>query len=37
VNGGETNYILATITLYTSLFNLFISLLRLLGVFGGRN
>ena len=37
VNGGETNYILATITLYTSLFNLFLSLLRLLGVFGGRN
>lgn len=36
VNGGETNYIIATISLYTSLFNLFLSLLRLLGVFGGR-
>lgn len=37
VNGGQTNYIIATISLYTSLFNLFLSLLRLLGVFGGRN
>ncbi len=37
VNGGETNYIIATISLYTSLFNLFLSLLRLLGAFGGRN
>jgi len=31
VNGGETNYILATVTLYVSLFNLFTSLLQLLG------
>ena len=29
---GETNYILATITLYVSIYNLFISLLSLLGV-----
>jgi modulator of FtsH protease len=35
VNGGETNYIRATVSLYLSLFNLFTSLLRLLG--GGGN
>ena len=35
VNGGETNYISATITLYISIFNLFISLLRILSVFAG--
>ena len=34
VNGGETNYILATVTLYVSLFNLFTSLLHLLGIAG---
>jgi modulator of FtsH protease len=34
VNGGETNYILATVTLYVSLFNLFTSLLHLLGMAG---
>jgi modulator of FtsH protease len=34
VNGGETNYIMATVTLYVALFNLFTSLLHLLGVFG---
>jgi modulator of FtsH protease len=33
VRGGETNYILATVTLYVSLYNLFTSLLHLLGVF----
>ena len=31
VNGGETNYILATVTLYVTIFNLFTSLLHLLG------
>jgi len=31
IHGGETNYILATVTLYVSLFNLFTSLLHLLG------
>ena len=31
VHGGETNYILATVTLYVSIFNLFTSLLHLLG------
>ena len=30
--GGETNYILATITLYVSIYNLFISLLSILGI-----
>lgn len=34
VNGGETNYIMATITLYVSIYNLFTSLLHLMGVFG---
>ncbi|MGB5588353.1 MAG: Bax inhibitor-1 family protein, partial [Gammaproteobacteria bacterium] len=33
VNGGETNYIMATVTLYVALFNLFTSLLHILGVF----
>ena len=33
VHGGETNYILATVTLYVSIYNLFTSLLHLLGVF----
>jgi modulator of FtsH protease len=32
VNGGETNYVLATVTLYVTIFNLFTSLLQLLGV-----
>jgi modulator of FtsH protease len=32
---GETNYIMATITLYVAIYNLFTSLLHLLGVFGG--
>ncbi|NNE04479.1 MAG: Bax inhibitor-1/YccA family protein [Xanthomonadales bacterium] len=31
VRGGETNYIMATVTLFVSLFNLFSSLLHLLG------
>lgn len=31
VNGGETNYILATIGLYVAIYNLFTSLLHLLG------
>ncbi|HJL66697.1 MAG TPA: Bax inhibitor-1 family protein, partial [Arenicellales bacterium] len=35
VNGGETNYIMATVTLYISIYNLFLSLLHLLGIFGG--
>jgi len=31
IRGGETNYIMATVTLYVSIFNLFTSLLHLLG------
>lgn len=33
VHGGETNYILATVGLYVSIYNLFTSLLHLLGAF----
>ena len=36
VRGGETNYISATITLYVSLFNIFITLLQIFGAMGGR-
>lgn len=36
INGGERNYILATVSLYVSLFNLFISLLNILGALSGR-
>jgi modulator of FtsH protease len=35
INGGETNYILATVSLYLSIFNIFIHLLNLLGALGG--
>ena len=35
VDGGETNYISATLALYLSIFNVFQSLLALLGIFGG--
>ena len=34
VNGGETNYILATVTLFASIYNLFVSLLHIFGVMG---
>jgi modulator of FtsH protease len=36
VNGGETNYVMATVGLYVSVFNLFTSLLSLFGL-GGSN
>lgn len=36
INGGERNYILATVSLYVSLFNLFISLLNILSALAGR-
>jgi modulator of FtsH protease len=32
VHGGETNYINATVTLFVSIFNLFTSLLHILGI-----
>ena len=35
VNGGETNYVLATVGLYVSIFNLFTSLMSLFGFGGG--
>ena len=35
VHGAETNYIMATVSLYVSIYNLFTSLLHLLGAFSG--
>jgi modulator of FtsH protease len=37
IHGGETNYIMATVTLYVALYNLFLSLLQLLAAFSGNN
>lgn len=37
IHGGETNYIMATVSLYVAIFNLFTSLLHLLGAFAGRD
>lgn len=37
IHGGETNYILATVNLYVSLYNIFLSLLQLLGAFSDRD
>ena len=34
IRGGETNYVLATVTLFVSIFNLFTSLLQLFGFMG---
>jgi modulator of FtsH protease len=34
LHGGETNYIMATVSLYVSLYNLFISLLQIFGFLG---
>lgn len=31
VNGGETNYVMATVSLYLNIYNLFVSLLHLIG------
>jgi modulator of FtsH protease len=35
IRGGETNYIMATVSIYVALFNLFTSLLQLLSAFSG--
>ena len=35
IDGGETNYISATLALYLDIVNVFQSLLALLGIFGG--
>lgn len=37
IHGGERNYILATISLYVSIYNLFLSLLQLLTAFAGED
>ncbi len=37
IRGGETNYIMATITLFVAIYNLFTSLLHLLGFFAGED
>jgi modulator of FtsH protease len=37
IHGGETNYIMATISIYVALFNIFVSLLNILGFFAGGN
>ena len=34
IHGGERNYIMATISLYVSIYNLFISLLQIFGIMG---
>lgn len=36
VHGGERNYIIATVSLYISIYNLFISLVRILAMFTGQ-
>jgi modulator of FtsH protease len=35
VNGGETNYVTATLALYLDVYNIFVNLLSLLGILGG--
>jgi modulator of FtsH protease len=35
INGGETNYISATLNIYLDVYNIFVNLLSLLGIFGG--
>ena len=37
IHGGETNYISATVSLFVSIYNLFVSLLNLLSAFSGRD
>lgn len=35
IHGGETNYIMATVSLYISIYNIFLSLLHIFGALGG--
>jgi modulator of FtsH protease len=35
VHGGETNYVMATLSLYMNIYNLFLNLLQLLMAFSG--
>jgi modulator of FtsH protease len=37
IQGGERNYIMATISLYVSIYNLFISLLQIFGIMGSKD
>jgi modulator of FtsH protease len=37
IHGGETNYIMATVTLYVAIFNLLTSLLHLIGFMSGED
>ena len=37
VRGGETNYIMATVSLFVSIYNLFASLLHIFGFLGGED
>jgi len=37
VNGGETNYIMATAGLYLAIYNIFVSLLQILGIFNNED
>ena len=34
IHGGETNYLIATVVLYTQIYNLFLSLLQIFGALG---
>jgi FtsH-binding integral membrane protein len=35
INGGETNYITATLSINLDIYNIFVNLLSLLGILGG--
>ena len=35
INGGETNYVSATLAIYLDIYNVFSNLLMILGIFGG--
>jgi modulator of FtsH protease len=35
VNGGETNYVMATLAIYLNVYNIFTNLLALFGIMGG--
>ena len=35
LHGGETNYIMATVSLYLNIYNMFVHLLMIFGVMGG--
>ncbi|HEV7855557.1 MAG TPA: Bax inhibitor-1/YccA family protein [Herminiimonas sp.] len=36
INGGETNYVMATLGIYLSVYNIFANLLAILGILGGQ-